>query len=208
MLAMKQLLLILNADMINTFSCVTKLMICCLVFTAVTIKSYGQEVLMPPFGLQWGSEPAKLMKWASDKKLDVAIKILDEDSELKIVRVESAGRSLPGHQARALEARYHGGKLFEVSVHYGASNSDPKHIVNDFNELKSKLAIKHGMFSPNNKQQDREDGFIRKSVSYHVEPVRGIILLMALSELEDVIRGKHSARFSLIYRNQNIIRMK
>ena len=75
----------------------------------------------------------------------------------------------------------------------------------DFNELKSALTLKHGILSPNNKQDKNEGGFIRKSVSYHVEPVKGLLLLLVFSQLEDTGRDKHSARFSLLYRNQNII---
>ena len=71
--------------------------------------------------------------------------------------------------------------------------------------LKKALTAKHGAFTPNNKQENEQDGIIRQSVSYHVEPVRGLLLLLGLTEVKDTRRKKHSVRFSLLYRNQNII---
>ena len=191
--------------MFNAMSGLTKFFICCLIVSGVASKSNGQALLTPPFGLQWGDTPDKVLDWASDKKLDVTVKIPGASPELRIIRVESASGPLPQHQAYALETRYHHGKLFEVTVHYGAPGIDPKRMKADFNELKSALTLKHGILSPNNKQDKNEGGFIRKSVSYHVEPVKGLMLLLVFSQLEDTVRGKHSARFSLIYRNQNII---
>ncbi len=208
MLAMQRQGIIFKTDMFKKLPRVPNILIGCFVLIGLSSSAHAQEVLLPPFGLQWGGEPEELMKWASDKQLDVAVKTLNEDSKSKAIRVESARGSLPDHQAHALEARYHRGELFEVSVHYGSPNSDSKQIVNDFNELKSVLAVRYGMFSPNNKQQDKAKGFIRRSVCYHVEPVRGVILLMVLSELEDTSKGKDSARFTLIYSNQNIIPKK
>lgn len=168
-------------------------------------KAYAQAILSPPFGLQWGDTPDKILSWAEEKKLDVNIEIKGAQPELRIIRVSSPRGPLPEHLAYALETRYHWGKLFEVTVHYGAPGIDPKRMKADFNELKSALTLKHGILSPNNKQDKNEGGFIRKSVSYHVEPVKGLLLLLVFSQLEDTGRDKHSARFSLLYRNQNII---
>ena len=176
-----------------------------MVAIAACSVSHGQAILAPPFGLQWGDTPDKVLNWASKKKLDVTMEMPGKAPELRMIRVESDSGPLPDHQAYALETRYHHGKLFEVTVHYGAPGDDPKRVTADFNKLKSALALKHGIFSPNNKQDKNEAGFIRRSVSYHVEPVRGLMLMLVLSELEDTARGKHSARFSLLYRNENII---
>ena len=191
--------------MFNAMSGLTKFIFCCLIVSGGASGANGQTLLAPPFGLQWGDTPDKILNWAADKKLDVTVKIPGASPELRIIRVESASGPLPQHQAYALETRYHHGKLFEVTVHYGAPGIDPKRMEADFNELKSALTLKHGIFSPNNKQDKNEGGFIRNSVSYHVEPVKGLMLLLVLSQLEDTVRDKHSARFSLIYRNQNII---
>lgn len=176
-----------------------------MVASAVCTVSHGQAILAPPFGLQWGDTPDKVLNWAGNKKLNVTMEMPGKAPQLRMIRVESDSGPLPDHQAYALETRYHHGKMFEVTVHYGAPGDDPKRVTADFNKLKSALALKHGIFSPNNKQDKNEAGFIRRSVSYHVEPVRGLMLMLVLSELEDTVRGKHSARFSLIYRNENII---
>jgi len=205
MLALRELRIIFTSNMVSKLPFVFKFLMGCMAFIALNLGSSAQEALLPPFDLQWGEKPEKLLKWASEKQLKVTVKVTDEDPRLKVIGVAPTSGLLPNHKAHALEARYHKGKLFEVSVHHGAAHSDPKYTVNYFNELKSLLAVKYGMFSPNNKQQNKTGEGVRKSVAYHVEPVSGVLLLLVLSELEDAESGMHSARFSLIYRNQNII---
>lgn len=165
----------------------------------------AQAILAPPFGLQWGDTPDKVLDWAEAKKLDVHIKIPGHKPEVRELRVSSESGPLPGHQAYALEALYHWGKLYEVTLHYGAPGMKPAKVRASFNKLKSSMTVKHGVFSPNNKKEEKSEGFVRRSVSYHVEPVAGLLLLMSLTEFEDTLRKKRSARFSLLYRNQNII---
>ena len=168
-------------------------------------KLTAQAILAPPFGLHWGDAPNKVLDWAQLKKLDVQIKIPGDHPEIREIRVASIKGPLPGQQAYALEAIYHWGKLFEVTVHYGAPGVSVKELKADFEKVKKSMTLKYGEFTPNNKQKKKIDGFIRSSVSYHVEPVSGLLLLIALSEVEDTVRKKHSARFSLLYRNQNIV---
>lgn len=168
-------------------------------------KLTAQAILAPPFGLQWGDTPDKILDWAKLKKLDVQIKIPGGHPEIREVRVSAVAGPLPGQQAYALEAIYHWGKLFEVTVQYGAPGMKVREVKMDFEKVKKAMALKHGEFTPNNKQEKKTDGYIRRSVSYHVEPVSGLLLLIAFSEVEDVLRKKSSARFSLLYRNQNII---
>lgn len=185
---------------------ITTFRLCVLLFTALTIgKLSAQAILPPPFGLKWGDTPDKVFDWAEDKKLDVLIETKGAKPELYIVRVSSAQGSLPGSQAYALETRYHWGKLFEVTVHYGAPGMKADEVKVAFDRLKTAMTVKHGAFSPNNKQEKKEDGFIRRSVSYHVEPVKGLLLLLGLTEVEDTLRKKQSVRFSLLYRNENVI---
>ena len=168
----------------------------------------AQSLLPPPFGLQWGDQPDKILDWAEAKKLDVVIKIPGSRPEIREIRVSAERGALPGHQAFALEARYHWGNLFEVTVHYGAPGMKPREIKSSFEKLKKAMEIKYGVFVPNNKQEKKGEGFVRNSVSYHVEPVSGLLLLLAYTELEDLQRKKNSARFSLLYRNDNIIPKK
>ncbi|BDS08515.1 hypothetical protein NT6N_35550 [Oceaniferula spumae] len=168
----------------------------------------AQAILAPPFGMQWGDNPDKILDWAQAKKLDVVIKIPGQNPELRELRVTATEGSLPGIQAFALEARYHWGKLFEVTLHYGAPEMKPDDVKASFLKLKDSMALKHGKLVLNNKQDKKGGGFLRESESYHVEPVKGLLLLMAYTEVKDEIRKKQSARFSLMYRNENIIPKK
>ena len=180
-----------------------------IIFTAVIFccsqTLYAQAILPPPFGLKWGGQPDKILDWAEAKKLDVTIKIPGKRPEIREIRVSAERGGLPGHQAFALEARYHWGNLFEVTLHYGAPGMKLKDVKASFEKLKRAMEIKHGSFTPNNKQEKKLDSFIRSSVSYHVEPIGGLLLLLAYTEIEDLHRKKKSARFSLLYRNENII---
>ena len=168
----------------------------------------AQSLLPPPFGLQWGDQPDKILDWAEGKKLDVTIIIPGSRPEIRKIRVSSAKGNLPGHQAVALEARYHWGSLFEVTVHYGEVGMKKKEVESLFDQLKKAMTVKYGNFVPNNKQVKEVDGFVRSSLSYHVEPVKGLLLLLAYTEVEDSFRKKGSARFSLLYRNENIVSKK
>ena len=165
----------------------------------------AQAILAPPFGLQWGDTPDKILDWARDKHLDVNLKIPGDHPEIRDIRVSAIKGSLPGHQAYALDTRYHLGKLYEVTVHYGAPQMKVSKVRADFERLKTVMVGKHGELVPNNKQEKKSDGLIRRAVSYHVEPVSGLLLLMVFTEVEDTVRKKRSARFSLLYRNENII---
>lgn len=181
------------------------MVVLCVIGAPLCGQLKAQAILAPPFGLQWGDTPDKILDWAQNMKLDVQIKIPGDHPEIREVRVSAIHGSLPGHQAYALEAIYHWGKLFEVTVHYGAPGMAVREVKMDFEKVKKVMTLKHGEFTPNNKQEKKEDGLIRRSLSYHVEPVSGLLLLLAFSEVEDTVRKKHSARFSLLYRNQNII---
>ena len=165
----------------------------------------AQALLAPPFGLHWGGAPDKVLNWAKEKELDVEINIPGGRPEIREIRISSSRGSLPGHKAYALDARYHWGKLFEVTVHYGAPRMNVSQIRADFEKVKKAMTTKHGDFVPDNKQKKSSDGYIRRALSYHVEPVSGLLLLMVLTEVEDTVRKKKSARFSLLYRNENII---
>lgn len=165
----------------------------------------AQAILPPPFGLEWGDNMDKVLDWAEKGKLDMVIEIKGAQPDLRVIRVTSAAGPLPGHRAFALETRYHRGRLFEVTVHYGEKGADPAKLRVDFDTLKRELTLKHGQFTPNNKQVKKGDGFVRESVSYHVEPVKGLMLMMMFTEMEDTLRKKRSARFSLLYRNQNVL---
>jgi hypothetical protein len=48
-----------------------------------------------------------------------------------------------------------------------------------------------------------EDQFVTRTQSFHREPVKGLFLLLAFTEVEDLLRKSKDARFSLIYRNDN-----
>jgi len=168
----------------------------------------AQSLLPPPFGMKWGDQPDKILDWAEAKKLDVDIKIPGRQPEIRQLRVSSPQGALPGHKAFALEARYHWGNLFEVTVHYGAPTLSIRQVKTDFSQIKKALSAKHGVFVPNKKQEKKEDGFVRLSESHHVEPVAGLLLLLIYTEVEDTGRNKKSARFSLLYRNENIIPKK
>lgn len=168
----------------------------------------AQSPLPPPFGMHWGDKPDKILDWAEAKKLDVVIKIPGKRPEIRELLVSAESGTLPGDRAVALEARYHWGSLYEVTIHYGRPGMKPGEVRALFEKMKLEMATRHGALVANNKQEKKGGGFVRRSVSYHVEPVAGLLLMMAYSEVEDTYRNQASARFSLLYRNENIIPKK
>ena len=174
------------------------------IYILISINIHAQAILSPPFGLQWGDTPDKVLDWAEELKLNVKVDIPGNEPEIRIIGVSSTTGTLPQHQAHTMETRYQWGKLIEVSLHYGDENANPEDIKSLFSKLKIALSLKHGSFQPSSKKDERIDGYSHKLISYHVEPVPGLLLLIAHTEVEDVIRNKKSARFSLIYRNNNV----
>lgn len=168
-------------------------------------KLAAQAILSPPFGLHWGDTPDKILDWARDHHLDVHLKIPGDRPEIREIRVSALKGPLPKNEAYALDARYHLGKLYEVTLHYGAPEMKVSKIKADFEKVKRAMVTKHGEMVPNNKQKKKSGGLIRRAVSYHVEPVSGLLLMIVYTEVEDTLRKKTTARFSLLYRNENII---
>lgn len=188
--------------------CFVRSMVCFTVFCGVAgaVGSLqAQALLPPPFGLEWGDTPDKVLDWAAEQKLDVNIKIPGKRPEIRELRVSAEKGTLPSHQARVLEARYHWGKLFEVTLHYGSAADDAVRLRGDFDKVKSALTRDYGTFRANNKKDFEKDGYLQRSFSYHIEPVSGLMLLIAFTELEDTERGMKSARFSILYQNHNIL---
>jgi hypothetical protein len=55
-------------------------------------------------------------------------------------------------------------------------------------------------------QQERSvvDKFATRKISFHREPSKGMMLLLIFTEVEDLLRQSKEARFSLVYRNDNL----
>lgn len=177
-----------------------RISICCF----VTLVSAGaQAILNPPFGLRWGDSPEKLIVWASRHSLDVTISLPGDQPGLRVVRIEPRKGFLPETKASAVEGRFLDGKLFELTVHYADREVTADTVEMRFEELKKQISLEHGTLLANQQQRSVEDQFVTRTQSFHREPVKGLMLLLAFSEVEDLLRKSKEARFSLIYRNDN-----
>ena len=165
---------------------------------------HAQAVLSPPFGLKWGDSPGALIDWAGKHRLDVEIRLPGKEPDLRIVRVSPDTGRLPSSQARAIEGRFIAGRLFEVSVHYGAPEDPAAEVEALFNEVRKALTREHGALSPNRQEKSVENQVATRTLSFHREPVRGVFLLLAHTEVEDLLRKRKEATFSLLYRNDNL----
>lgn len=163
----------------------------------------AQALLDPPFGLHWGDSPEKLISWASRHSLDVTIRLPGDQPGLRILRIEPRQGFLPETKAGAVEGRFLGGKLFELTVHYFDPEASADMMESRFEELRKQLSVEHGKLLTNQQQRSVEDQFVTRTQSFHREPVKGLFLLLAFTEVEDLLRKSKDARFSLVYRNDN-----
>ena len=163
----------------------------------------AQAVLEPPFGLHWGDSPEKLISWASRHSLDVTITLPGDQPGLRVLKIEPRKGFLPETKAGAVEGRFLGGKLFELTVHYFDKDASADLMEGRFEELKKQIALERGVLLANQQQRTVEDQFVTRTQSFHREPVKGLFLLLAFTEVEDLLRKSKDARFSLIYRNDN-----
>lgn len=164
----------------------------------------GQAVLDPPFGLRWGDTPEKLIDWASRHSLDVTISLPGDQPALRVLRVSPRRGNLPGAAAQAVEGRFHSGRLFEVTVHYRDPQVPADEMEARFNKLKKELSAEYGALSANRQDRSTRDSYATRTVSFHREPVKGLFLLLAYTEIEDQLRKTRESTFSLLYRNDNL----
>lgn len=165
--------------------------------------AHAQGVLTPPFGLRWGDSPEKLIAWASRHSLDLNINLPGDQPGLRILRIEPRKGFLPETKAGALEGRFLGGKLYELTVHYFDREASAEVMEARFEALRKQVAVEHGALQANQQQRSVEDQFVTRTQSFHREPVKGLFLLLAHTEVEDLLRKTRDARFSLVYRNDN-----
>ncbi|MEI8038555.1 MAG: hypothetical protein WCJ14_09205 [Verrucomicrobiota bacterium] len=163
----------------------------------------AQTLLQPPFGLHWGDSPEKLLSWATRQALDVTLSLPADQPGLRILRIEPRQGLLPETKAGAVEGRFLGGKLYELTVHYFDRDAAADLMEARFEELRKQVTAEHGPLLANQQQRRVEDQFVTRTQSFHREPVKGLFLLLAFTEVEDLLRKATDARFSLVYRNDN-----
>jgi hypothetical protein len=166
-------------------------------------QAAAQAILEPPFGLRWGDSPEKLVGWASRHALDVTISLPGDQPSLRVLRIAPKKGFLPETQAAAVEGRFLGGKLYELTVHYADPEASTDLMQTRFEALRKQVALEHGTLLANQQKRAVEDQFVTRTQSYHREPVKGLFLLLAYTEVEDLLRKTKVAKFSLIYRNDN-----
>ena len=173
------------------------------VFLLAVGQSIAQAVLEPPFGLRWGDSPEKLIAWASRHSLNVTISLPGDQPAMRVLRIEPKKGFLPETQAGAVEGRFLTGKLYELTVHYFDPEASADLMESRFEALRKQVALEHGALLTNQQRRTVEDHFVTRIQSFHREPVKGLFLLLAYTEVEDILRKSKEARFSLIYRNDN-----
>ena len=186
------------------FTAIRRLATALLTFWVGTATLHAQAVLEPPFGLRWGDTPEKLITWASRHSLDVTISLPGDQPALRLVRISARKGNLPDAAAQAVEGRFHTGRLFEVTVHYRDAAATADQMEARFNKLKLELTGEYGTLSANRQDRTIKDHVATRSLSFHREPVKGLFLLLAYSEVEDQLRKTREATFSLLYRNDNL----
>lgn len=164
----------------------------------------AQAIVEPPFGLRWGDSPQKLIDWAARHSLDVNLSLPGDQPALRVMRIQPRKGLLPETQAGAVEGRFMSGKLFEVTVHYFDAEASAEVMTDRFETLKKQITVDQGKLVTNQQQRAVEDQFVTRTQSFHREPVKGLFILLAFTEVEDLLRKKREARFSLIYRNDNL----
>lgn len=170
----------------------------------ITGRAHAQALLAPPYGLKWGDSPEKLISWASRHSLDVSISLPGDQPALRVVKIQARNGFLPGTSESALEGRFLGGHLFEITVHYLDPEASAENMQERFQKLKAQLTREQGAFVPDLAQNKIKDQFATRTWSFHREPVKGLFLLLAFTEVEDLLRKSKVARYSRIYRNDNL----
>ena len=176
-----------------------------LLLLAGLATSRGGE-LAPPFGLSWGGAPGRLVDWAKRFELDLLVKAPGKEPDVSILLITPETGSLPDHEASMLEARFIGGKLFEVGVHYTYPGQRSEFVQGRSVEMKRLLTVTHGEFKLSGRQKDVKDGITTTSEAYHLEPEPGYLLMLARTVVTDTKRGDTATRFSVVYHSDRVLR--
>jgi hypothetical protein len=176
-----------------------------LIFVVALLLAGGQvlsqTVFEPPYGLHWGDSPEKLLSWATRQTLDVTISMPADQPNLRILRIQPKKGFLPETQAGAVEGRFMSGKLYELTVHYFDPDASADLMESRFEALKKQVVAEHGPLLTNQLSRTVDDQFVSRIQSFHREPVKGLFLLLAFTEVEDLLRKSRDSKFSIIYRN-------
>lgn len=176
-----------------------------LAFAAVLVSSAAaQSPLKLPFGLRWGDSPETFLSWAEKHSLDITIRLPAAEPGLRILRAQRTQGMLPESTAAALEGRFLKGRLYEVTE-YHADDSLPTELFEArFEEVRKRLAHEYGALLTNRQERTVEDHMVTRTRAFHREPVKGLMLMLVSTELEDSLRKSKNSRFSIIYRNENL----
>lgn len=180
-----------------------RLFSCAGIFWLAAGSALAQAIIEPPFGFHWGDSPEKLIAWASRHSLNVTVSLPGDQPALRIVKIAPNKGFLPETQAGAVEGRFLGGKLYELAVHYTDADASADLMETRFEALRKQIVLEHGALLPNQQRRSVEDQFVTRTQSFHREPVKGLFLLLAFTEVEDLLRKSKVAKYSLIYRNEN-----
>ncbi|HEX5789639.1 MAG TPA: hypothetical protein VFY13_00735, partial [Luteolibacter sp.] len=157
----------------------------------------------PPYGLRWGDSPEKLISWAQEHGYDITTTIPGKQPGLRIIRIAPEQGLIAQSKASAIEGRFLAGRLYEMTVDYSDPAAGAEAIATRFEELKRQITREYGPLLANQQQRSVNDQFATRTESFHREPLKGLFLLLAYTEVEDLLRKTKDARFSLIYRNDN-----
>jgi hypothetical protein len=164
----------------------------------------AQSPLAPPFGLRWGDSPETFLSWAEKHSLDITITLPAAERGLRILQASSAKGPLPGSTASALEGRFLKGRLFEITEHHADASLPTELFEARFEETRKRLTHEHGPLLANRLERKVEDQIVTSARAFHREPVKGLMLMLVYTELEDLLRKSKSSRYSIIYRNENL----
>ena len=175
-----------------------------LVILMTVATASGQALLKLPFGRQWGEKPAGLLQWAGKVELDVFVELPSASPDLQVFTFKEKGGGIPNMEAFSFEARFHQDRLYELTINYEFPGETPDEVRDRFHVMKRKLEQGRGAFRLNGRAKNVDDNFLTREESFHYETARGVFLLMAYSSVEDLLRKKGEARFSVIYHNGTV----
>jgi len=172
-------------------------------WVAGAVGARAQAILHPPYNMRWGDSPEKMIQWAGRHHMDVHITMPGNQPDLRIVRIQPAEGFIPDTRIRSAEGRFLHGRMFEFTAHYEDPEAPFEVMMTRFEELRRNLSAEHGAMLANRALREVDDGFVIRTRSFHREPVKGLFLLLTLTTIEDQARASR-ARYSLVYRNENL----
>lgn len=161
--------------------------------------------LQPPLGSTWGQPAPKLLEFASSLHLDANLFIPANNSRLRVITLTPTAQTPASHNCPKAQFRFIDNQLVEVTLWHATPSMSAADVQDLCRKVRRQLSSRFFTpWRPNKHSSSDASGFRVDSSSWHMEPVPGVMINVALTEVINPANQSRKADFTLTFSNQNL----